>query len=511
MRPRGNSREKPAAPDAQRKIPLLGSYHKQNSFSEPKAQHDGVFTRTLNLSPCCPSNSKPESKFDGISKIDADCDHLQEREGNEFESTIPDDYDMAWEQEFATLEGKKLDKRLAEWNMDQIGIGMRVWKVLELDVQKQTITVDFTLDFQWYDKLLMREHPKIKVTTKRLTMTKKHFLKMEKLLLERQQKEEDLDDMDEPESSWPEFRFINAVGKVDQDSPVSPPIAYIIPPNFKARWYTGPGHIDGELRTEATFRDPITAYRFPYDTQDYSFEIGIFPKSDRWARTGFCFNNRLFWQPLSGGRVKSNQISTDNTAVLAWDLGNTLHTQMSVRKGWEARVRWVVIAKRNPAFYETNIILPLMLFNLLALTSFMVDVEELGDRIGFNGSMIIATISLRFAYTNSLPELPYLTNLDWKMMATLITFTVTCLVQVAEAHWLKPKDEDHETINHICGFVIFALVLVQEFWFVTERYWTTRAGNRWIADETPNALKVPKQFENSKWGGREYLFGSSLT
>merc|ERR1719198_68968 len=98
------------------------------------------------------------------------------------------------------------------------------------------------------------------------------------------------------------------------------PVAYVYPPQYPEGFYPFKdiGHIDGEIRTDATFRDPITAHRFPYDTQNYGVEVGIFPTNQSWLKYSFIHNQREFAQTdpspkYPNARIGTNQISIDNT------------------------------------------------------------------------------------------------------------------------------------------------------------------------------------------------------
>ena len=46
----------------------------------------------------------------------------------------------------------------------------------------------------------------------------------------------------------------------------------------------------------------------------------------------------------------------------------------------------------------TNLCFPFSLFNFLVLASFMLEVKELGDRMEFGGTMLLAAIALKFAF-----------------------------------------------------------------------------------------------------------------
>jgi hypothetical protein len=290
----------------------------------------------------------------------------------------------------------------------QIGVGLRIWEVTNVDVAKQTVSLEFTLDFQWYDERVA-EH--LKGRTEREIWSKA-----------------DLDEISP--GSWPAFRFTNAVDMARNKMT----ILYVYPPGYKEVWYPhkGLGHMDGEFRTNTEFRDPISAKGFPYDTQDFGVNIALFPKEEQSFERTFVWNTRRFVQPVSKLRIPTNQLCTNNQAVPAWELCPVLHTAISREKGWNAKARWTVVMKRIPMFFDMNLIGPLTLFNILTLSSFLSPIEEIGERISFDSTMLLATIALKFAYTNALPELPYLTLLDTKLVMTTALAALVILIQNVE-------------------------------------------------------------------------------
>jgi hypothetical protein len=206
---------------------------------------------------------------------------------------------------------------------NKMGIGLRIWQITAVDVTKQTITMDLSLDFQWCDPKIL-ENEKVAKGTTRLTYTKEEFVET----------------LAGPDKLWPQFRFINGI-VTDSAKSSSLEFAHIYPPECTGfNPFRGKGHIDGEYRTEQTFREPLTAYRFPFDTQNFGIEVGLFPTNAKWAQYSFIHNQRTF--PNGGtSRIGTNQIAADNSAIPAWTVGKHLHTHVVPSKGWEARARCI--------------------------------------------------------------------------------------------------------------------------------------------------------------------------
>ena len=77
--------------------------------------------------------------------------------------------------------------------------------------------------------------------------------------------------------------------------------------------------------------------------------------------------------------------------IPAWKVSRHLHTHINQSLGWIARARWIVIVQRRPTAFTINLLFPLSLFNVLALATFAIRVEELIDRTGF--TLAVSTLT----------------------------------------------------------------------------------------------------------------------
>ena len=105
-----------------------------------------------------------------------------------------------------------------------MGIGIRIWHVHSVDVQMQTVSLEFTLDFQWCDKEIL-EHPAVNKNdsngSARQIYTSAELNALGKEMLRGKQ----------ARHSWPTFRFINGLD-IDVDKPGVQKFAYVYGPKF---------------------------------------------------------------------------------------------------------------------------------------------------------------------------------------------------------------------------------------------------------------------------------------
>merc|ERR1712070_239240 len=120
--------------------------------------------------------------------------------------------------------------------------------------------------------------------------------------------------------------------------------------------------------------------------------------------------------------------------------------------------------------------------------------NDLGDRMSFNGTILLAAIALKFAYSRSLPELPYLTLLDWKSLISVAICTAVIIIQVCQTRW-----KASESTNKLISYVLVAIVLLCEVVYWHCRYYTKKHGEKWLEADDKDADEPPKQFIDSSF------------
>ena len=81
-----------------------------------------------------------------------------------------------------------------------------------------------------------------------------------------------------------------------------------------------------------------------------------------------------------------------------------------------------VYISRSYSFYLNNIVILLLLIQLMSFASFLVPIDDVGDRANIIITLMLTTVAFKFSYADSIPKVPYQTYMD--------LYTITILVQL---------------------------------------------------------------------------------
>jgi hypothetical protein len=122
-----------------------------------------------------------------------------------------------------------------------------------------------------------------------------------------------------------------------------------------------------------------------------------------------------------------------------------------------AGIAVVVEAERELRYYVVQVVVPLMMIVTMAWTVFWIDPSVVPTRLGVVVTTMLTLIAYRFALSNLLPRLSYLTRLDWFMLGSTSLILATLLTMAAAAR-LQSHGKD-ETVAKLdrWGRVTFAV------------------------------------------------------
>ena len=125
--------------------------------------------------------------------------------------------------------------------------------------------------------------------------------------------------------------------------------------------------------------------------------------------------------------------------------------------------------RRRPNYYILNIWSLLMVFSLLALTTFALDPTDIGSRQSSLLTLLFVELAAKFAFADSLPKLPYLTTLDYKVYSAV--FLVTMLLVAQSALPKAVNADDLSQADKILLYVWISVLVVWEVTFWIIAYW----------------------------------------
>ncbi|MDO9324021.1 MAG: hypothetical protein Q7T80_03590 [Methanoregula sp.] len=199
--------------------------------------------------------------------------------------------------------------------------------------------------------------------------------------------------------------------------------------------------------------------------RNYPFESGTVPIV---IENGNLDQTRLIFVPLV------NESGIDPQFVIpGWTIGTPVFTVTDHLYPWGktySRVFFNVPVTKNPMDSIIQTLLPPVLFCLIAMLSFFINLEHrelLPLRYGLTTSMFITAVMYHFSQLSMLPGLGVLKLFDKFMIAVYIflaaTIVVTTLCYLAQRSWERP--ELVKPIN-LYGMVVSILLPFISFWLL---------------------------------------------
>ncbi len=91
--------------------------------------------------------------------------------------------------------------------------------------------------------------------------------------------------------------------------------------------------------------------------------------------------------------------------------------------GGDPAVSFKIIVKRKLGYYWLHIILPLIFIVIMSMTIFWIPPQQQGVQVGISTTSMLTLIAYKFAISNSIPSVSYLTRLDiFILVSTVLVF-----------------------------------------------------------------------------------------
>ena len=226
---------------------------------------------------------------------------------------------------------------------------------------------------------------------------------------------------------WPQLEFINTG---------EPEVAN------RALEISPDGSVQYKLSVTATFRSDLDLRRFPFDRE--TLEVRI---------QSFIWNQDQMVFILDSTRVGFNPRSTIEELTV-----KRVTTEIRKRElaGWtpvESFSEFVAMieVQRRAAFYMWTVFTPVMLIFLISCTIFAVSIENFNDRIGISLTALLACIAMQFTVSFNLPQISYLTVLDWMFVVTYFCIAMGVLISTIQSTLLVNQPEWVTRLNRLGG------------------------------------------------------------
>ena len=223
-------------------------------------------------------------------------------------------------------------------------------------------------------------------------------------------------------------------------------------------------HPDGEViyrqRVWGNFSQPLELSEFPFDTQ--RLEITL-------ANLSFG-SQKIRLKPSPDSGIAEN-LSIPDWEIMQWDFAAEdleLDNESSLIPGMVFSLE----AKRYTNYFRFKVILPLILIVMMSWLVFWIDPSLISSQISVAVTAMLTMIAYRFALAGMLPRLPFLTTLDFFVMASTIMVFLS-MVEVVYTAYLSTDNrlEKARVIDRKARWIapLIYMVLTIEVLFV--RFW----------------------------------------
>lgn len=189
---------------------------------------------------------------------------------------------------------------------------------------------------------------------------------------------------------------------------------------------TEPGKVCLLSRFHGTFAAPLDLHDFPFDRQVLPVEIesSVFPTHQMiFASAGVQPQERGWTIPL-----KPEEFLGGSTRLPEWKLEAVQVRELGQYYRFVdssfSRYRIEILVSRRPGFYVWKVIAIEVMIVVLSWVVFLMDAGEIGNRLAFSVTLLLATVAFSYVVSGITPRISYLTLLDWFLLAC---FSLICL------------------------------------------------------------------------------------
>lgn len=126
-------------------------------------------------------------------------------------------------------------------------------------------------------------------------------------------------------------------------------------------------------------------------------------------------------------------------------------------------------AERKVGFYIWKVLFPLFIVVFMSWAPFWIDPKEIGPQLSLAATAILTLIAYRFVLINYVPQLSYLTRLDYFFsLSTLLVFGTLAEVLITSQLVRRGKVEEARNLDRKCRWVfplVFSVLILVCFWF----------------------------------------------
>jgi len=190
--------------------------------------------------------------------------------------------------------------------------------------------------------------------------------------------------------------------------------------------------------------------------------------------------------------VYPNADTAEGDPLPSWN-----YTEVSAGKGWASGVTVNFWAQRQPGHFLWSSLYVCTIMELMALYSYALPYEDLADRQSWMVTLLLSIFALKFAAAGAVPNVPYLTMYDKKIVACWVSIFILTTLQHLPVFFAMNGEE----IDHLAKFVAVAYFVLSNmiYWTISYRYFS-RHPVKCLTNQIYNSPPPPRATEQTGTG-----------
>lgn len=223
-------------------------------------------------------------------------------------------------------------------------------------------------------------------------------------------------------------------------------------------------HPDGEVvyrqRVWGSFSQPLKPREFPFDTQRLEIMLGNISFGSQ----------KIRFKPSPDSGIAEN-LSIPDWEIMQWGFAAedlVLDNESSLIPGMVFSME----VRRYTNFFKFKVVLPLILIVMMSWLVFWIDPSLISSQISVAVTAMLTMIAYHFALAGLLPRLPFLTTMDFFVIASTIMVFLSMVEVIYTAHLSTHNQlEKARVIDRNARWVapLIYIVLTTETLFI--RFW----------------------------------------
>lgn len=186
------------------------------------------------------------------------------------------------------------------------------------------------------------------------------------------------------------------------------------------------GTVSYRQRGWGSFSQPLELHEFPFDRQELTVQL---------VAAGFLDDEVSLAATVGSGIAGKLSVADWNVVDWKMDAEIPVPGPPGVMEE-DASVALVISVERRIGYYLIKVILPLVLIVAMSWVVFWIDARETGTRTSVAITAMLTLIAYRFAVGANLPDVSYLTRLDYFIMVSTVLVYAALVVVVVTASYV---------------------------------------------------------------------------